>query len=92
MDCVFPIFLSPEFGQNGAWRFISIKRYLPKGLVQGKERECLSWFHGDLAFNRLGLTPTRMNLSANVLLHCNAVFGWNVIGHLMNMLNKTKPW
>ena len=30
---------------------LSTKRYLPEGLVQGKERECLSWFYGDLAYN-----------------------------------------
>jgi hypothetical protein len=71
---------------------LSTKRYLPEGLVRGKERECLSWFHGDIAFNRLRLYLTRMILSANVLLHCNAVFGCNVMEHLMNMLNKTKPW
>jgi pimeloyl-ACP methyl ester carboxylesterase len=52
MDYIFAGFLPPEFGQNGPWWFAFHQvPNLPEALVQGKEREYLSWFYKGLAYN-----------------------------------------
>ncbi len=52
MDYIFAGFLPPEFGENGPWWFAFHQTpNLPEALVQGKEREYLSWFYKGLAYN-----------------------------------------
>jgi len=57
MDYIFAGFLPPAFGQNGPWWF-SFHQVpdLPEALVQGKEREYLSWFYKGLAYNPEAIT------------------------------------
>jgi pimeloyl-ACP methyl ester carboxylesterase len=57
MDYIFAGFLPPAFGQNGPWWF-SFHQVpdLPEALVQGKEREYLSWFYEGLAYNPEAIT------------------------------------
>jgi pimeloyl-ACP methyl ester carboxylesterase len=57
MDYIFAGFLPPEFGQNGPSRFAFHQvPNLPETLVQGKEREYLSWFYKGLAYNPDAIT------------------------------------
>jgi pimeloyl-ACP methyl ester carboxylesterase len=57
MDYIFAGFLPPEFGQNGPWWFAFHQvPNLPEVLVQGKEREYLSWFYKSLAYNPEAVT------------------------------------
>ena len=52
MDFPFPGFFPPEFGQNGPWWFAFHQvPNLPENLVQGKEKEYISWFFKGLAYN-----------------------------------------
>ena len=68
MDFPFPGFLPPAFGQNGPWWFAFYQTPdLPETLIEGKEREYLSWFMKGLAYNpsaiseevRAGFRPLR---------------------------------
>jgi pimeloyl-ACP methyl ester carboxylesterase len=57
MDFPFPGFLPPEFGENGPWWFAFHQTpNLPETLVQGKEREYISWFLKGLAYNPSAIT------------------------------------
>jgi pimeloyl-ACP methyl ester carboxylesterase len=57
MEYIFAGFLPPEFGQNGPWWFAFHQvPNLPEVLVQGKEREYLSWFYKGLAYNSEAVT------------------------------------
>jgi hypothetical protein len=57
MDYTFAGFLPPAFGQNGHWWFVFHQvPNLPETLVQGKEREYLSWFYKGLAYNPEAIT------------------------------------
>jgi pimeloyl-ACP methyl ester carboxylesterase len=52
MDFPFPGFLPPSFGSNGPWWFSFYQQQdIPESLIQGKEREYLSWFMKGLAYN-----------------------------------------
>ena len=52
MEFPFPGFLPASFGQNGPWWFAFQQvPNLPESLVQGKEREYISWFFQGLAYN-----------------------------------------
>ena len=52
MDFPFPGFLPPEFGRNGPWWFSFYHiQDIPEALIQGKEREYISWFMKVLAYN-----------------------------------------
>ena len=45
MDFPFPGFSPPEFGENGPWWFTFQQvPGLPEDVLEGKEREYLSWF------------------------------------------------
>ena len=57
MDFPYPGFLPPEFGQNGPWWFAFHQvPNLPESLVEGKEREYISWFLKGLAYNPSAIT------------------------------------
>jgi pimeloyl-ACP methyl ester carboxylesterase len=57
MDFPFPGFLPPEFGQNGPWWFAFYQvPDLPEALLEGKEREYISWFMKGLAYNPSAIT------------------------------------
>ena len=57
MDYVFSGFLPPELGENGPWWFAFHQvPNLPEALVEGKEREYLSWFYKGLAYNPNAVT------------------------------------
>jgi pimeloyl-ACP methyl ester carboxylesterase len=56
MDFIFPGFLPPEIG-NGPWWFTFHQTpNLPEYLVQGKERQYLSYFFGGLSYNPYAIT------------------------------------
>jgi pimeloyl-ACP methyl ester carboxylesterase len=57
MDYIFAGFLPPALGQNGPWWFAFHQvPNLPEVLVQGKEKEYLSWFYKGLAYNPEAIT------------------------------------
>ena len=57
MDFPFPGFLPPEFGENGPWWFAFYQvPDLPEALLEGKEREYISWFMKGLAYNPSAIT------------------------------------
>jgi pimeloyl-ACP methyl ester carboxylesterase len=57
MDYIFAGFLPPVFGQNGPWWFAFHQvPDLPEAIVQGNEREYLSWFYKSLAYNPDAIT------------------------------------
>jgi pimeloyl-ACP methyl ester carboxylesterase len=52
MDFPFPGFLPASFGSNGPWWFSFYQTQdIPETLIQGKEREYISWFMKGLAYN-----------------------------------------
>ncbi len=66
MDFPFPGFLPPEFGQNGPWWFSFYQvPDLPEMLVQGKEREYLSWFIKGLEYNPSAITEKDIDVFAS---------------------------
>jgi pimeloyl-ACP methyl ester carboxylesterase len=65
MDFPFPGFLPPEFGENGPWWFAFHQvPNLPETLVQGKEREYISWFFKGLAYNPSAITEDDIDVFA----------------------------
>jgi pimeloyl-ACP methyl ester carboxylesterase len=57
MDFPFPGFLPTAFGQNGPWWFAFYQTPdIPETLIDGKEREYLSWFYRGLAYNPEAIT------------------------------------
>ena len=57
MDFPYPGFLPPEFGDNGPWWFAFHQTpNLPEFLVEGKEREYISWFFKELVYNPSAIT------------------------------------
>ncbi|MDW0223645.1 MAG: alpha/beta hydrolase [Nitrososphaeraceae archaeon] len=57
MDFPYPGFLPAAFGQNGPWWFSFYQtRDIPEVLIQGHEREYLSWFMKGLAYNPDAIT------------------------------------
>ncbi len=57
MDFIFPDFIPSEFGQNGPWWFAFHQTLdIPEALVQGKEKEYLSWFYKGPAYNPYAIT------------------------------------
>jgi pimeloyl-ACP methyl ester carboxylesterase len=66
MDFPFPGFLPPEFGENGPWWFAFQQTpNLPEALVEGKEREYVSWFFKGLAYNPSAITEEDIDVFAN---------------------------
>lgn len=66
MDFPFPGFLPSAFGQNGPWWFSFYQtRDIPEILLQGKEREYISWFMKGLAYNPSAITDEDINVWAN---------------------------
>jgi pimeloyl-ACP methyl ester carboxylesterase len=66
MDFPFPGFLPPEFGENGPWWFAFQQTpNLPESLVEGKEREYISWFFKGLAYNPSAITEEDIDIFAN---------------------------
>jgi pimeloyl-ACP methyl ester carboxylesterase len=52
MDFPFPGFLPASFGSSGPWWFSFYQTQdIPEALIQGKEREYISWFMKGLAYN-----------------------------------------
>ena len=58
MDSPFPGFFPPEFGENGPWWWFTFQQVpgLPENVLEGKEREYLSWFLKGLAYNPSAIT------------------------------------
>jgi pimeloyl-ACP methyl ester carboxylesterase len=66
MDFPFPGFLPASFGQNGPWWFAFQQvPNLPESLVQGKEREYISWFFQGLAYNPSAVTDKDIDIYAS---------------------------
>jgi pimeloyl-ACP methyl ester carboxylesterase len=66
MDFPYPGFLPPEFGANGPWWFAFHQvPDLPEAIVQGKEREYLSWFFKGLAYNPSAITEADIDVFAS---------------------------
>ena len=62
MDFIFPGFIPPEFGENGPWWFAFHQTpNLPGYVVEGKEREYLSWFFNGLAYNSDAITDEEID-------------------------------
>src|SRR5215208_3945753 len=65
MDFPFPGFLPPEFGENGPWWFAFYQvPDLPEALLEGKEREYISWFMKGLAYNPSAFTEEAIDVFA----------------------------
>jgi pimeloyl-ACP methyl ester carboxylesterase len=66
MDFPFPGFLPPEFGPNGPWWFAFYQvPDLPEALLEGKEREYISWFMKGLAYNPSAFTEEDIDVFAS---------------------------
>jgi pimeloyl-ACP methyl ester carboxylesterase len=66
MDFPYPGFLPPEFGEKGPWWFAFHQTLnLPEFLVEGKEREYISWFFKELAYNPSAITDEDIDIFAN---------------------------
>src|SRR5215213_2364629 len=66
MDFPFPGFLPPEFGENGPWWFAFYQvPDLPEALLEGKEREYISWFMKGLAYNPSAITEEDIDVFAS---------------------------
>ena len=66
MDFPFPGFFPPEFGQNGPWWFAFHQvPNLPEDLVQGKEKEYISWFFKGLAYNPSAISDKDIDIFAS---------------------------
>jgi pimeloyl-ACP methyl ester carboxylesterase len=66
MDFPFPGFLPASFGQNGPWWFaFSQVPNLPELLVYGKEKEYISWFFKELAYNPSAITDNDIDVYAS---------------------------
>jgi pimeloyl-ACP methyl ester carboxylesterase len=66
MDFPYPGFLPPEFGEKGPWWFAFHQTpNLPEFLVEGKEREYISWFFKELAYNPSAITEEDIDIFAN---------------------------
>jgi pimeloyl-ACP methyl ester carboxylesterase len=66
MDFPYPGFLPPEFGENGPWWFAFHQTpNLPEFLVEGKEREYISWFFKELAYNPSAITEGDIDIFGN---------------------------
>jgi pimeloyl-ACP methyl ester carboxylesterase len=66
MDFSYPGFLPPEFGENGPWWFAFHQTpNLPEFLIEGKEREYISWFFKELAYNPSAITEEDIDIFAN---------------------------
>jgi hypothetical protein len=74
MDFSFPGFLPPEFGENGPWWFAFHQTpNLPEALVEGKEREYISWFLKGLAYNPSAIREEDIDVFAShdqLLVEC----------------------
>jgi hypothetical protein len=65
MDFPFPDFLPPEFEDNGPWWFAFDQTpNLPEALVEGREREYISWFLKGLAYNLSAITEEDLDVFA----------------------------
>jgi pimeloyl-ACP methyl ester carboxylesterase len=66
MDFIYPGFFPQAFGQNGPWWFAFHQvANLPDFLVNGKEREYISWFFKGLAYNPSAITDDDIDVYAN---------------------------
>ena len=65
MDFPYQVFYS-KFGENGPWWFAFHQTpNLPEYLVEGKEREYISWFMKGLAYNPSAITEKDIDIFAN---------------------------
>jgi pimeloyl-ACP methyl ester carboxylesterase len=66
MDFAFPGFFPPEIGENGPWWFAFYQTLdVPEALIEGKEREYLSWFIKGLAYNPSAITEEAIDVFAS---------------------------
>lgn len=66
MDFPFPGFLPPAFGSNGPWWFAFYQTPdIAEALIQGNEREYLSWFMKGLAYNPSAITEEDIDIWAS---------------------------
>jgi pimeloyl-ACP methyl ester carboxylesterase len=66
MEYPFPGFLPPELGGNEPWWFAFHQvPNLPESLVEGKEREYISWFLKGLAYNPSAITEEDIDVFAS---------------------------
>ena len=66
MDFPFPGFLPPAFGQNGPWWFAFYQTPdIPETLIDGKEREYMSWFMKGLAYDPTAISEEAIDIFAN---------------------------
>jgi pimeloyl-ACP methyl ester carboxylesterase len=66
MDFPFPGFLPPEFGGNEPWWFAFYQTHdIPEALLEGKEREYISWFIKGLAYNPSAFTEEDIDVFAS---------------------------
>ena len=65
MDFAFPGFFPPEIGENGPWWFAFYQvPDIPEALIEGNEREYLSWFMKGLAYNPSAITEEAIDVFA----------------------------
>lgn len=70
MDFAFPGFLPPEFGPNGPWWFSFYQTPdVPEYLIEGKEKEYLSWFIRGLEYNPTAITDADIDVCFKLLLY-----------------------
>ena len=63
MDFPFPGFLPPEFGPNGPWWFGFYQTPdVPEFLIEGKEKEYMSWFIRGLEYNPSAITDADIDV------------------------------
>jgi pimeloyl-ACP methyl ester carboxylesterase len=65
MEFPFPGFLPPEFGQGPWWFAFHQVPNLPEALVEGNEREYISWFFKGLAYNPSAITEEDIDVYAS---------------------------
>jgi pimeloyl-ACP methyl ester carboxylesterase len=66
MDFAFPGFFPPEIGENGPWWFAFYQvPDIPEALIEGQEREYLSWFMKGLAYNPSAITEEAIDVFAS---------------------------
>jgi hypothetical protein len=66
MDFPYLGFLPQAFGQNGPWWFSFHQiRDMPEALIQGNEREYISWFMKGLAYNPAAITEQDIDVWTN---------------------------
>src|SRR5215217_4759395 len=75
MDFPYPGFLPPEFGEYGPWWFpFHQQPNLSEFLVEGKEREYVSWFFKELAYNPSAITEEDIDICKSLFISWYSTF------------------